>query len=168
MCKISDFKKIHFVGVGGISMSALAKFALEEGVEVSGSDERESGLVNGLKALGLKIFCGHKRSNVAIDVEMVVYSPAVSQDNPELEQARALRIPVLNRKDFLAKICGEFGFSVAISGSHGKTTTTGILAHVFNSLGFPLTAHVGGECPDSGGNLLYSKERILFVTEACE
>ena len=168
MCKISNFKKIHFVGIGGISMSALARFALEEGVKVSGSDEKKSSIVCRLEQLGLSFFCGHEKSNVSADVDVIVYSPAIAFDNPELEEARSLGVPIMNRKDFLALIADEFEFSVAISGSHGKTTTTGMLAHIFKCAEIPMTAHVGGECVDFGGNLLYSKERMLFVTEACE
>ena len=164
----SNIKKIYFIGIGGISMSALAKFAIEENYLVEGSDEKSSSLTKELENRGAKIFYEHSPQNIKEDVSLVVYSPAIGEDNPELKRARKLGIKIMNRKNFLALVANSFDFNIAISGSHGKTTTTAMLAHVFNCLDVPTTAHVGGECFDIGGNLLYSKERMLFITEACE
>ena len=168
MFSFSNYKKIHFIGIGGISMSALAKFTIKEGVSVSGSDEKLSALTEELQKMGAKIFGCHDAGNLAEDVDLVIYSPAISKENPELEEAKRRGVEILNRRDFLARVSGLFEFNIAISGSHGKTTTTAMLAHVFNSVDVPLCVHVGGECFDINGNLLYSNERMLFVTEACE
>ena len=102
-----DFDKkinVHFVGIGGISMSALAEILLSKGFRVSGSDVKESELTRKLSSLGAKIFCGHHKENMLNDMDVVVHTAAVKEDNPEIEQAREQGIPVITRADLLGQI----------------------------------------------------------------
>lgn len=161
----SDYKRIHFIGIGGVSMSGLAKFCLINGFSVSGSDKSLSEETKKLSALGAKIFKGHRARN-AYRSELVVYSSAVPSDNPELKYAVKNGIPVLKRSELLGEILSLHGKTVAISGSHGKTTTTAMLAETFIKAGLNPTVFLGGVSKTFGN--FRSGAKDFAVAEACE
>lgn len=160
------YNKIFFVGIGGISMSALANFCKKNGAEVSGSDSTPSNITSALKKSGIKVFLKHRAKNV-LGANLVIFSGAISQTNPELLQARKQGIVTMERSEFLGKICEGFEQVIAISGTHGKTTTTSMIAHIFLVANLNPTVHVGGMESQIGGNLHIGGDKI-FITEACE
>lgn len=161
-----EFRKIHFIGIGGISMSALAVLASQSGAWVSGSDRENSKTLERLGKCGLKVYVGHDNSVVA-GCDLVVYSGAVGDDDPELKFARTNRIRCMERKAFLALMAKECNACVAIAGSHGKTTTTAMLCWILKNLGTAFRGHVGGIINGVGANYV-DDGNDLFVTEACE
>ncbi|HEY8892672.1 MAG TPA: UDP-N-acetylmuramate--L-alanine ligase [Clostridium sp.] len=159
-------KKIHFIGIGGISMSGLAEILIKNGYTVSGSDMNSSHITNKLKQNGAKIFIGHNGDNIK-NVDLVVYTAAISPDNPEFIKARDLNIPLMDRAEFLGQIMKGHKYNVAVSGTHGKTTTTSMLAHIVLNEDVDPTILVGGELDAIGGNVLAGNSDY-FITEACE
>lgn len=159
-------KKIHFIGIGGISMSGLAEILLENSYAVSGSDMKSSPLTERLKRRGAEIFLGHDAKNVE-GSDLIVYTAAVSDDNPELVRAKELNIPIMDRAEFLGKIMQGHKYNVAISGTHGKTTTTSMVSHIFLKSELDPTILVGGELDIIDGNVRCGKSEY-FITEACE
>lgn len=157
--------RIHFIGIGGISMSALAKFCLAEGIKVSGSDKKNSEIISELICLGAKIYLKHSAKNVC-GASAVVYTSALKSDNPEIIRAKKLRIPILSRAEFLGEIIKNYKCSIGIAGSHGKTTTTAMLTEILVLAGLDPTAFIGGEHHDFG-NFRKGKEQFA-VLEACE
>lgn len=155
--------KIHFVGIGGASMSALAEYVLLRGGQVSGSDRTKSQITDNISK-ECKVVIGEDPSLVD-GVDMVVYTSAVSPQNKELCRARALNVPTLERKDFLALVAKDFQRTIAVAGTHGKTTVTALIIHLLKSVGAFFSAHVGGDT--EYGNFVLDGEDI-FVTEACE
>ncbi len=135
-------KRIHFVGIGGSGMSGIALVLRNLGFDVSGSDLNESEVTDKLSAAGIKVYIGHQAENCG-DAEVVVYSTAVSDDNPELVYARTKGVPVIRRAEMLAELM-RMKFSIAISGSHGKTTTTSLVTHILTRAGLDPTAVIGG------------------------
>lgn len=128
-------EKIHLVGIGGISMSALAQYFLAEGYAVSGSDVRENEQTLLLRGLGAEVCIGHDASNIdKTAVKLCIYTSAVKEDNVELTFCRENSIPLVPREQALGDIFDDYPFGVAVCGSHGKTTTTGMLAHVLDGL----------------------------------
>ena len=163
-----DFKgkNIHFVGVGGVSMRCLARFCLWEGMMVSGSDAVSSEAVENLRTAGVHILPPSETDFIS-ECDLVVYSAAVPPDNPQLLAARTALIPTLERKAFLGLMSRLFDRTVAISGTHGKTTVTAMICAIFRRAGMSFTGHIGGELAGrESGLILHGKE--WFVTEACE
>ena len=159
-------KKIHFVGVGGISVSGLALYALDKKAVVSGSDSVRSEATDRLKNLGVEVNIGHKRSNLKNDVQLVVYTSAVREDNPELKKAIELNIPTVKRSQFLGSILEAYRDSVAISGCHGKTTATAMLSQILLEDEKTPTIFLGGEYGEYKNYRLGSGSYV--VAEACE
>ncbi|MDB8794375.1 UDP-N-acetylmuramate--L-alanine ligase [Romboutsia sp. 1001216sp1] len=159
--------KIHFIGIGGISMSALAEICLNKGYKVSGSDSNESYLLDKLRSQGANIFIGHEKEHLTDDVDMVVYTAAVHDDNAELIAAREKNKLVVNRATFLGQIMREYKNSIAISGTHGKTSTTSMLSTIFQYADLDPTILVGGNLSSIGGNVKIGNSDH-FITEACE
>jgi len=157
--------RIHFIGVGGSGMSGLAEVLLNMGYQVSGSDLKSSDVTDRLVSLGGRVFTGHTASNVE-GAQVVVYSSAVRPDNPELIRARANGIPVIPRADMLAELM-RMKYGVAVAGSHGKTTTTSMVAAVLQRGGLDPTIVVGGRLRTLGTNALLGHGRFL-VAEADE
>lgn len=147
-------------------MSALAKLCLNNGLIVSGSDCKASNITDELKSLGIKIFIGHNKENI-LDADTVVYTIAVNESNEEVKEAKRLRLNVLERSDFLNLVSKEYKIVIAVAGTHGKTTTCGMLASIFISAQKNPTVHMGGECDIIGGNLRIG-DKNFFITEACE
>ena len=162
---VFDFKHIHFIGVGGASMSGLAKYCLTKGFSVSGSDKTVSNETKKLTALGAKVFNGHKAENV-IGAELVVYSSAVSDDNPELFFAKKHGLPILKRSELLGEILSLSNKTVAVSGSHGKSTTTAMIAEIFIAANLNPTVFLGGERKTFGNCRVGGRD--YAVAEACE
>lgn len=158
---------IHFIGIGGISMSGLAEILLKEGFTVSGSDSRESALTQQLAAQGATIFYGQKAENITDDIECVVYTAAISRDNGELIEAVARKIPMLTRAELLGQLMKNYETPIAVSGTHGKTTTTSMISHILLEGDLDPTISVGGILQAIGGNIRVGNSGT-FITEACE
>lgn len=165
---LKNYTKIHFIGIGGIGVSAVAKLCLESGKRVSGSDARDSEIISDLKKLGAEIFLGHNELNLKNDADLIVYSPAVPYDNPELLKAADIKIPFKSYPEILGDIMEEFKEKIAVSGTNGKTTTTFLTGFILEKAGFDPTVVVGGKAREWGGNLKIGKSKEYFITEACE
>ncbi|WP_291570908.1 UDP-N-acetylmuramate--L-alanine ligase [Clostridium sp. UBA4548] len=159
-------KKVHFIGIGGISMSGLAEILLKNGYKVSGSDMKDSSIVDKLRNKGAEIYIGHHSDNIK-DVDLVVYTAAVHPDNVEFIKAEQLNIPMMDRAEFLGKIMLGHKYGIAVSGTHGKTTTTSMVSHIVLEEDVDPTILVGGELDVINGNVLAGSSEY-FVTEACE
>ncbi len=161
------YKHIHFVGIGGVSMSGLAEILLSKGFEVSGSDANKSDITIHLEDLGAKVFIGHQKENIN-GVDLVVYTDAVSSDNEELVEAENKNIKIVDRASFLGAIMLNYQDSIAVSGTHGKTSTTSIIASITNYIdNFNPTILLGGKLNEIGGNIRLASEDCI-ITEACE
>ncbi|HID66586.1 MAG TPA: UDP-N-acetylmuramate--L-alanine ligase [Aquificaceae bacterium] len=158
-------KKFHFIGIGGIGMSGIAQILLEMGYKVSGSDIKENRNTELLRKRGAKIFIGHRPQNLG-DAQVVVYSSAVKEDNPEIQEARRRNIPVIPRGEMLAELF-KLKEGIAVSGSHGKTTTTSMIAEILINAGLEPTVIVGGRLKRLGTNAKLGRGDIL-VSEADE
>ena len=160
-------KKVHLIGIGGIGVSAIAKMMILLGKKVSGSDLVNSEIVDELKKKGAKIFIGHRKENLAKDVDLVIYSPAVPEKNPERLMAKKFKIRQLSYPEFLGELSKKF-FTIAVSGTHGKTTTTALIGLILEKAGFDPTVIVGSKINNfKEGNLRFGKSKYLVV-EACE
>ena len=127
---ITKYKKIHMIGIGGVSMSGIAEILINWGFSVSGSDHTDSDILHILEDAGVQIFIGHNANNVN-GVDCVVYTAAINEDNPEFVHAKELGIPVIERSDFLGELTRCYKNTIAISGTHGKTTTTSLVSLCF-------------------------------------
>ena len=157
---------VHFIGVGGSSMSGLAGFLQEQGFAVSGSDRTRSHKTEHLEEKGVRIFIGHAAENVH-GADVIVYSAAIAEDNVERAEARRLGIPQIERCDLIGQLMQGHAFAVGISGTHGKTTTTSMMAQAFLQAGADPTIHIGGELDFIGGSTR-SGNGDDIVVEACE
>ena len=158
---------VHFIGIGGISMSGLAEILLERGFQVSGSDAHRSELTEKLESHGARVFYGQKAENITEGIDVVVYTAAVHPDNPEYAAAEKKGLPILTRAELLGQIMRNYCQSVAVSGTHGKTTTTSMLSEILMEAKKDPTISVGGMLDAIGGNIRVGGPE-LFVTEACE
>ena len=159
--------KVHFIGIGGISMSGLAEILLNAGFTVSGSDRASSDLTKRLEEKGAIVYYGQRAENIKEDTQLVVYTAAIREDNPEYAAAVASGIPMMPRAQLLGQIMKNFETSIAVSGTHGKTTTTSMLTSVLLEADADPTVSVGGMLPSIGGNIRIGNSGC-FVTEACE
>jgi UDP-N-acetylmuramate--alanine ligase len=157
--------KIHFIGVGGAGMSGIARIMLAKGFSISGSDKSESAMLTSLKALGAEIFIGHASQNLG-DAQMVIISSAINESNAELLAAKAKGLPIIARATALAWLMSE-STSVAIAGTHGKTTTTAMLTVALQSAGLDPSVAIGGTINTAGTNA-HSGTGTIFVAEADE
>ena len=158
---------IHFIGIGGISMSALAEICLNKKYNVSGSDMNDSAMTKKLASQGVKIFIGHKKENITDDIDLVVYTAAINPQNPELVEAKKKNKLTINRAAFLGQLMREYHNSIAVAGTHGKTSTTSILSTIFEHANLDPTILVGGNLKSIGGNVKIGHSDH-FITEACE
>ena len=158
---------IHFIGIGGISMSGLAEILLEEGFTITGSDSKESPLTDALEKKGIKVFYGQRASNILPDTKVVVYTAAIHPDNPEYKQAVSMGVPMLTRAELLGQIMENYNSSIAVAGTHGKTTTTSMISHIMMDADLDPTITVGGILPSIHGNIRVGGSEV-FVAEACE
>ena len=158
---------VHFIGIGGISMSGLAEVLLEENFTVSGSDNKESALTDHLEKAGAQIFYGQKASNIIDGIDVVVYTAAIHKDNEEYQAAVQKGLPMLTRAELLGQLMTNYDIPIAVSGTHGKTTTTSMISHILLAGEMDPTISVGGILKAIGGNIRVGNSEI-FVTEACE
>ena len=164
--RIKKGGRIHFVGIGGISMSALASILIKKGYAVSGSDFKKSPFTDALVAEGAKIFIGHNEKN-AEGADTLIYSAAIGPDNPERRYADEHNIPSAERSALLGEIEKMYKYPIDISGTHGKTSTTGMLAHIFTASESDPTVLIGGELSLIGSNKRVGSSEY-FISEACE
>lgn len=144
-------EKYHFIAIGGIGMSGLAKYLLENGYEVSGSDIEDSKYIKKIKELGAKVFIGHDENNLPNEC-IAVASTAIKESNPELQKAKKLGLKIMHRSDVLAKISNLGKYFLGYSGTHGKTTTSGMASYVLEKAGLMPSYVVGGIVPELGTN----------------
>jgi len=163
---LGNIRKIFFIGIGGIGMSALAVILKARGYKVSGSDRAESSVTQNLIKQGIDVKIGQKAENISDDIDAVVYTNAISNDNPELAKARKMGIPVFERAAML-NILARDKFAIGVSGTHGKTTTTSMVAKIFLNAGLDPTLAVGGYLAEINGSG-HEGKGDFFVYEACE
>lgn len=166
MNKFKD-KKIFIIGIGGISLSALARLLKSQGAIVRGSDEHSSEVTQALKADGVKVFIGHNKNNVH-GSDIVVYTSAISFDNPEYKEAIRSNIQIMSRAQLLGEIASCYKSVIAVCGSHGKTTTTSIISNIFHGSNTIADAHIGGISVNHKSNVVIREGASIFITEACE
>ena len=158
---------VHFIGIGGISMSGLAQVLLSRGFTVSGSDNLKSALTEELKASGAEIYIGQRASNVSESVDLVVYTAAIHEDNPEFARCVELSLPMLSRAQFLGQLMRNYDNAIAISGTHGKTTTSSMASEILMAAKLDPTLSIGGILKSINGNIRVGGSDV-FLTEACE
>lgn len=161
-----DFSHVHFIGIGGISMSGLAEILLNEGYKVTGSDMKDSPIIGKLREKGAVVYIGHNKENIG-DADLVIYTDAISEDNPELIEAIRKGLTVIDRGGFLGQLMKSYDNSIAVSGTHGKTTTTGMISIILDKSTLDPTILLGGELDQIGGNVKLGNDSYL-LTEACE
>lgn len=163
---IDKSRHIHFIGIGGIGMSAIAEILKDQGHVVTGSDMNKNEIVQRLKNNGIEVKIGHSEENIG-NAEIVIYTAAISNDNPELEKARQKGCKLISRAEALGILMGQKENSVAVAGTHGKTTTTSMLSLMLKNANYDPTLLVGGNLEELDGNVRIGKSQY-FVTEACE
>lgn len=159
-------KFIHFIGIGGISMSGIAKILLNNGIKVSGSDMQDSDSVKELRSLGATVYVGHDASNIT-NQDMVVYTSAVHDDNPEIIATKEKGIELIDRATMLGLIMKDYTNAISVAGTHGKTTATSMMAYILLAAKTDPTVMVGGKLDGIDGNLRIGKSSY-FLTETCE
>jgi len=159
-------KKIHFIGIGGVGVSAIARMARLKGIKVTGSDLSMNKMAERIKTIHGKIFIGQKRENITKNIDLVVYSPAITENNPELIRAKELNIPIYSYPEILGLISKDM-YTVAVAGTHGKTTTTSMLAELFIYGNLDPTVVVGGLLKKQEDNFVLGQSKY-FIVEACE
>lgn len=167
LISLNNKKKIHFIGIGGISMSGLAEIAHARGFAVTGSDMKSSHTTLHLESLNIPVYYGHAASNIEKDVDLVVYTAAIHNDNPEIQAAKAANIELVTRSKFLGLIMKDYEYPICIAGTHGKTTTTSMLTHGLLAANLDPTITVGGILHAIHGNIRIGHSKY-FATEACE
>ena len=163
---LENIHNIHMIGIGGSGMCPLAEILLSKGYHITGSDCNESDTLERIRSYGIPVFMGHKAENVE-NTDMVVYSAAIKEDNPERVRAAEKGIKVLERSEMLGLVCDKYADSVAVAGTHGKTTTTAMLTQILIGCHKDPSAIIGGKLPSIGGNSAVGKSDIMVV-EACE
>ena len=168
MTDIEQFtgKRAHMIGIGGSSMSGLVDFLLARGIRVTGSDRDHSHHVEALEAKGVPVSIGHRAENVH-GADLVIFSAAIHPDNPERAEARRLGIPEMERSTLLGELMRGAKTAICVSGTHGKTTTSGMIGQALTDVGLNPSVHIGGELDSIGGGTRLGSP-ALFVAEACE
>lgn len=159
--------KIHFIGIGGIGVSALAQYYLQKGHQIFGSDLARSELTDALAKKGMKIIIGQKAENISLDLDMVIYSPAVKPENPEFQEVVRLSLTTKSYPEALGELTRQFT-TIAISGSHGKSTTTAMTALILIKAGIDPTVIVGTKLKEFGNSNFRMGKSKYLVIEACE
>ncbi|PKM95275.1 MAG: UDP-N-acetylmuramate--L-alanine ligase [Firmicutes bacterium HGW-Firmicutes-1] len=165
-----DFNKplnVHFIGIGGISMSGLAEILINNHFTISGSDIAHSKMTEHLQSIGITVYIGHHAENLTNSLDLIVYTAAISKDNPELLSAKALSIPTMDRAELLGQIMANYTHSIGVAGTHGKTTTTSMMSQILLDANLDPTITVGGILDILDGNIRVGSSNY-FITEACE
>lgn len=163
---LDQIKRLHFVGIGGSGMCPMAELLLHKGYAITGSDQNESDTLDRVKSWGIPVYMGHHAENIG-DAQAVVYTAACKQDNPELVAAREKGVPTLERSVMLGMLTEKYPQLVAVSGTHGKTTTTAMLTQILVEAGADPSAIIGGKLPLIGSNCRSGNSGTI-VCEACE
>lgn len=158
-------RRVHFIGIGGAGMCGIAEVLINQGYSVTGSDPSDNQVTRRLETLGAEIFHQHTANNV-LGADVIVVSTAIPEDNPEMEAARSRRIPIVPRAEMLAELM-RFRHGVAVAGTHGKTTTTSLLATLYGDAGLDPTFVIGGLLNRLGANARLGRSRY-FIAEADE
>ena len=158
---------IHFIGIGGISMSGFAELLHSLGFTISGSDQNETKITKHLESLGVNVKYGQCKENITSDIDLIVYTAAISKDNEEFAASVESGIPMIDRAEMVGQVMQNYQRAIAISGTHGKTTTTSMISHVFLAAQLDPTISVGGILKAINGNLRIGQSEN-FITEACE
>lgn len=164
---LSLYKKIHFIGIGGISMSSLAEILLNSGFQVEGSDSTASAITDDLAKIDIKVDIGQKAENISKDCDLVVYTAAVPETNPELMAAREMGIDTIDRAELVGMMMLKYKNPVSVAGTHGKTTTSSMVSEIFLKADLKPTISIGGMMPSIGGNYRVGG-KDYFVLETCE
>ena len=162
---LDNIKRIHFIGIGGSGMCPLAEILNSEGYQLSGSDMNEGETLDRIKGYGIPVYMGHRAENID-GAELVVYSAAIKEDNPERKAAVEQGIPCIERSVMLGVVTRRYKRSIAVSGTHGKTTTTSMVSEILLHAGTDPTLSIGGMLKSIGGNVRVGSPD-LCVTEAC-
>ena len=165
-----DFSKkihIHFIGIGGISMSGFAELLHAQGFTISGSDQNETKITLHLEEQGIKVMYGQRKENITMDIDLIVYTAAISEDNEEYIASVESGIPMMDRAQMVGQVMKNYERAIAISGTHGKTTTTSMASHILLAANMDPTISVGGILKAIDGNLRIGHSQN-FITEACE
>ena len=160
-------KKIHFIGIGGISMSGIAQIMKSRGYQVSGSDRSETDMTRRLEASGIAVSIGQRAENITPDMDTIVYTAAVHEDNPELIAARASGARVIERAVMLGELLDEFAVPVGVAGTHGKTSTSSMLAYIYMAADLDPSVAIGGVLQNLGANYRVGHGDHMLI-EACE
>ena len=144
---------IYFAGIGGISMSGLAEILADAGFSISGSDRSESPLTRALEKRGITVFYGQRKENITDDIDCVIFTSAIKQDNPEYIAAHEKNLPCLTRAQLLGQIMKNYKTPIAVSGTHGKTTTTSMISEILLQADTDPTLSIGGMLKSIGGNI---------------
>ena len=168
MVHIRDYrgKKVHMIGIGGSSMSGLAEMLLKEGYTLSGSDNANSHAVERLRKMGIPVTVGHFAEN-AVGKDLIIFSAAISEENPERAKAKELGIAQMERSTLLGQLMQNHDHAVCVCGTHGKTTTSSMIAQALLTCGKDPTVHIGGRLDALGGGSRIGGKDV-FVAEACE
>lgn len=164
---LAQFNNVHFIGIGGISMSSLAEILASKGKVVTGSDANASETTKNLESMGIKVLIGQKAENITDDMELIVYTAAISEDNPELKAARASKATVVDRAELVGMLMLSYEHPISVAGTHGKTTTSSLVTEIFLQAGTNPTVSIGGMLPSIGGNYKVGSNDY-FVLETCE
>ena len=156
-------KHIHFIGIGGISMSGLAEILNGSNYVISGSDISNSNTIQHLKSLGIKIFIGQHKENITPDIDLVVYTAAIHPDNEEFLACKEAGILMITRADLLGYIMDNYNNSIAVSGTHGKTTTTSMISQILLAASLDPTISVGGILDSIGGNIRVGNSDVFII-----
>jgi len=163
---LQDIQRIHFIGIGGIGMSGLARLFLHDGKTISGSDRSASAITEALEKEGVNFYPAQVPDNITNDIDMVVYTEAMTAEHPEMVAARALNVPMVNYFEALGLVANQY-YVIAVAGTHGKTTTTAMLIDIFEAAGLDPTAIVGSLRAKTKSNYRAGKSKY-FIVEACE
>ncbi len=164
--EIKNYQNIHFAGIGGIGLSAIAEMLVQRGYNISGSDTNASEITKKLEQKGVKIYKEHKKENLE-NVDLLLYSAAIKEDNPERIKAKEDNIDSMSRSEILGLLMDEYKNSIAVSGTHGKTTTTSMISVILDNAKLDPTILVGGYLSNIDGNIKIGDSNY-FITEACE